>query len=430
MTTNTTQTPSGEAGPDAGGPRVGRSEMRDLARLRRSSSDRKIAGVAGGLARHFDIDPLIPRVALVVLAFFGGAGILIYGACWLILPSEDVDDATVPLDDRSRAIALSIVGVVAALALVGDSFAGWGFPWPLATVGAIVLVVLYFRGRRDAGNSVPAPPQHWGPPPAPASPAGTEPGSGFDPTHGQTHGQRYGDPSGPTWPTAPHASYPPPLPRRRGPLLFWYSVALIAIVLGSLCTIEFAGGFSFPAGLYPATAMAICGVMLVVGAFWGRAGGVIALGLIAALATVGATVADRIDAGRLEARPATASEVRADYDLAVGELVLDLSHVTDPDRLDDLTIEVTVDIGRASVIVPDGVDVTVDSEVSLGERRLFGATSEGNSGTSVIESRDLEAGRDGTAGQPGAPSGDVPHLRLDVTVGLGVIDIQREGETR
>src|SRR5689334_7243536 len=63
------------------GPRVTRDEVRDLARLRRSLTDRRVAGVAGGLGRHLDVDPLILRVAFVVLTFFGGAGLILYGAC-------------------------------------------------------------------------------------------------------------------------------------------------------------------------------------------------------------------------------------------------------------------------------------------------------------------------------------------------------------
>ena len=49
--------------------------MRDVNRLRRSTTDRYIAGVAGGLGRHFDIDPTVIRVLLAVLTFFGGAGV-------------------------------------------------------------------------------------------------------------------------------------------------------------------------------------------------------------------------------------------------------------------------------------------------------------------------------------------------------------------
>ena len=60
--------------------------MRDVNRLRRSTTDRYIAGVAGGLGRHFDIDPTVIRVLLAVLTFFGGAGILVYGVDLAVRP--------------------------------------------------------------------------------------------------------------------------------------------------------------------------------------------------------------------------------------------------------------------------------------------------------------------------------------------------------
>ena len=63
-----------------------RDGLRDFERFRRSRTDRKIAGVAGGLGRHLNIDPTILRVLFVVLVFFGGAGLLLYGVAWLIVP--------------------------------------------------------------------------------------------------------------------------------------------------------------------------------------------------------------------------------------------------------------------------------------------------------------------------------------------------------
>jgi phage shock protein PspC (stress-responsive transcriptional regulator) len=57
-------------------------------RLERSRSDRVVAGVCGGLGDYFDVDPVIFRVAFVVLAFVGGAGFLLYPAAWLLLPDE------------------------------------------------------------------------------------------------------------------------------------------------------------------------------------------------------------------------------------------------------------------------------------------------------------------------------------------------------
>src|SRR5687767_3891389 len=156
MTTTPPDAPSGPSAgsPDDGGPRVTRDEMRDLGRLRRSVDDRKVAGVAGGLARHLDVDPLILRVAFVVLAFFGGAGLLLYGACWLLVPEDGSDEAAITLDDRSRTLALLAVGVLAAFALLGDSWGVFWFPWPLAI---IALVVLLFMTRKDRRSHTPPP---------------------------------------------------------------------------------------------------------------------------------------------------------------------------------------------------------------------------------------------------------------------------------
>ena len=58
-------------------------------RLTRTSSDRLIAGVAGGLGRYFDVDPLIFRIAFVVLTFAGGFGLLAYLIGVVAIPADD-----------------------------------------------------------------------------------------------------------------------------------------------------------------------------------------------------------------------------------------------------------------------------------------------------------------------------------------------------
>jgi phage shock protein C len=55
-------------------------------RLVRSTHDKKIAGVCAGLATYFGIDPMIVRVAFVILALMGGPGILLYIVLWLVMP--------------------------------------------------------------------------------------------------------------------------------------------------------------------------------------------------------------------------------------------------------------------------------------------------------------------------------------------------------
>ena len=53
--------------------------------LARSQSDKRIAGVCGGLARYFGVDPVLVRVGFVVAAFMG-FGILLYVVLWIVLP--------------------------------------------------------------------------------------------------------------------------------------------------------------------------------------------------------------------------------------------------------------------------------------------------------------------------------------------------------
>jgi phage shock protein C len=56
------------------------------AQLTRSKTDRVIAGVAGGIAERFGLNPTLVRIAWVVSAFFGGFGILAYVVLWIALP--------------------------------------------------------------------------------------------------------------------------------------------------------------------------------------------------------------------------------------------------------------------------------------------------------------------------------------------------------
>ena len=55
-------------------------------RLYRSRTDRKLAGVCGGIAEYYGWDPTLVRVAWIVLTLLGGSGILIYLIMWLDMP--------------------------------------------------------------------------------------------------------------------------------------------------------------------------------------------------------------------------------------------------------------------------------------------------------------------------------------------------------
>lgn len=59
-----------------------------MKKLYRSNINRKLCGVCGGLAEHFDIDPTITRLLFVFLTLFGGGGLLIYLICALVIPNN------------------------------------------------------------------------------------------------------------------------------------------------------------------------------------------------------------------------------------------------------------------------------------------------------------------------------------------------------
>lgn len=107
---NTTQSQSetsfeAETGTDADG-RIGPG-LPDLRELRRPVGDRMIAGVAAGIARYLGVDVNLVRIAFVVLAFVGGAGLPLYVAGWLLIPEDDADQSIAgelfsSLENRAR----------------------------------------------------------------------------------------------------------------------------------------------------------------------------------------------------------------------------------------------------------------------------------------------------------------------------------------
>lgn len=118
--------------------------------LRRSRDDRVIAGVCGGLGRHFDIDPVILRLVFVVLLLAGGSGILLYVVGWIAIPEERPGDelGEPAREGERRGGGAEVIGI--ALVVLGGFFLlREAFPdafdsdyvWPvlLIVIGLVVL---------------------------------------------------------------------------------------------------------------------------------------------------------------------------------------------------------------------------------------------------------------------------------------------------
>ena len=74
-------------------------------RLRRSVSDKKLTGVAGGLAEYFDLDPVLVRLAFVLLAFAGGASVVLYIVLAIIMPVGEDSGGPLRVDREPEDVA-------------------------------------------------------------------------------------------------------------------------------------------------------------------------------------------------------------------------------------------------------------------------------------------------------------------------------------
>lgn len=60
-------------------------------RLYRSRTDRMLAGVCGGIAKYFEIDPTLVRLFWLIATFAGGSGILAYIIAAIVIPLEPIE---------------------------------------------------------------------------------------------------------------------------------------------------------------------------------------------------------------------------------------------------------------------------------------------------------------------------------------------------
>ena len=134
---------------------------REEPRLTRSRDDRVIAGVCAGLARYLGIDPVLVRIAALLLIFAGGVGIVLYAIGWIAMPEERLvaDGPTEheraepenedELERRRGAAILGLVFVVLGIFFLLDEVwpdLSWQYVWPAALIAVGFAIIV--RGRR------------------------------------------------------------------------------------------------------------------------------------------------------------------------------------------------------------------------------------------------------------------------------------------
>lgn len=121
--------------------------------LRRSSTDKVIAGVCGGLGRYLGIDPVLLRIAFVVLAIAGGGGVLLYIVSWILIPEEKGGESLGETGPSSAESTRLIIGgaliAVGTILLLDLSIPRLGrYVWPLALVVVGVAIIVQASSRR------------------------------------------------------------------------------------------------------------------------------------------------------------------------------------------------------------------------------------------------------------------------------------------
>lgn len=325
-------------------------------RLLRSRKDRVVGGVAAGIAKYFNIDPVIVRVVFVALTFIGGAGILLYLAALLLVPDERGHVAADASSFRGK-VLIGVAGVLLFIAIGSASPWGWGnwflggFIFPVAFLALLGLGAWWLvQGRGPSGDV--------------------------------------------------------------GSIVRAVVLGLLLLIACFVLAVGAAWATAVGGGEVVAGMVIVAGVLLVAGAFVSRMRWLILpavaiaipLGVVSA---AGIQVDDSV--GEREYRPLAAAEVRDNYELGIGSLVVDL-------RDADLgpgehRLKLKVGLGEAVLLVPDDVCVTSTAKVGLGGVEVFDRDNDG----ADIDWDD-----------PRTPPPGTPTVVVDADVGVGQFSVDNE----
>ncbi|MEU8297589.1 PspC domain-containing protein [Micromonospora sp. NPDC048909] len=245
--------------------------------------------------------------------------------------------------------------------------------------------------------TAPLPPVGYRPPFAPHGPYASQSAGGYPPAK------------------PPKPPKPPKRPKERSPLGA-VTFSLIFLALGVVVVLDLVNAFDVGASAYFAAALATIGLGLLVGTWFGRARWLIALGLVTAAALGVGTVAESYDRvrgvdGAVTWAPTSYQDLANRYENSFGDAVLDLRAVDFAKRTTE--ISVSINFGKATVVVPPNVDVTTVADVNAGDASVFGRRHAGPAGRSR-EITDL--GPDGAGGGT---------LRLFIHVNAGNLEVTR-----
>jgi phage shock protein PspC (stress-responsive transcriptional regulator) len=412
-------------------------------RLTRRADRRMIAGVAGGIADYLGIEAWVVRLGFIVLVPFGGFGLLAYLIAWLLVPVAGSDQSLASsLLRRPPSSLRSYVGaglILLAVAILASAFSEPSVIWAIAL---IAFGIFLFRqddpeppdDRPPGGEPGPTTPTAAAiaPPAGPPAATATTTTEPLDPPPPPVSDRATTPlpPDVPVWSPPPPPpdqaaawGVPPPRRPRRRPFLGPLTFAVALIATGLALALDNLDVVDLSLGQVLAVFLTVLGAGLLVGTWWGRAWGLIPIGLLAvpvvALTALAGPVPVQGGVAERLFQPTTPAEVRPGYRLAGGELILDLSRVRFGPAAPP--IQASVAGGRLLVVVPDEVAANVRGRVGAGSLDLLGHVDTGAQVDSSVTEPPARAPARGTT---------APTVRLDLQAGYGVIEVRRASDPR
>ncbi len=382
---------------------------------RRTRENAVLTGVCAGLARRWGVDANLLRIALIILSFVSGLGLVLYGVGYLVLPTDDATPAPVhrllPFTKDWPLPALAVT--LAALGFVGFGMVGgWS---GVGLLPVLVALGIWYAASRRGGRPVASP----------------------DPTpferaaeawrlrlieHQSNSGATLAIPASTTAslaPVVPPTPAPSELarrPRERNNRLWWLALGLMTIGCIAVALAPMGAGVHIAGLDYLAVILISLGVTLLVGTWLGRPRLMGLVTVLVMLATGITWVAQSPyaphAAGNVRVADQSYAFTSADdltdpISYTAGSLDLDFTQLA-------LSADATaaVDLGAGEVILrlPEEVNSVVTWQVGLGEVTIAG--SENQAGANLTG--DLEH----------QISDDAPTVTIAVTLGAGSLEVQ------
>jgi hypothetical protein len=192
--------------------------------------------------------------------------------------------------------------------------------------------------------------------------------------------------------------------------------SLLLIVVGTLIGIDL-GVHRIPTNGYLAAALAVVALGLIIGAWFGRARGLIALGVVLSIALTSVAASGQLDrgwrGGTVTWAPTSLTQLESSYAQDVGDLRLDLSGVDFAAAPSTVDLTTRADVGSITIVLPPNVDVTIEANVDVGNADVLGQNWNGLG----LDSRTVEDnGADGVGGGK---------LHIVAQVNLGNLEVTR-----